>query len=662
MLSLLQMSLAGSLIILATVLLRTLIKYHLAKTTLLLLWSVAMLRLLLPFSISTPLSFYNSLNKLQPHVISFETLPEFSVRLPFIQKAPVVENTKEVNLNDPKNQVAASAEHVLDHDFNATADLSEQKNFLSVDLSGFTGHPIVWQFIWLSGFLILAARIILTHLQRRRDYLAALPLSKYETRFMLRGCKGANIRLAHSDKITSPMAYGLIRPVILLPRSFDPQNENQLDYIIAHELVHIRRKDILFKALLAFVLCLHWFNPLVWLMFYLVSRDIELSCDEIVVRKFGLQSRSDYALTLIGMMESKTRLVSCTNAFCQNSVAERIKAVMKSKNLTWKRGLISLILVTVIFLTLATSAVAGESISMNLPDNDLFQKSLGKIGITYADSLNSPDNSEAVQAMANTTWSIEKILFTDLDVYALLAAEVNSTKPPEIKGEITLPGSGSETGSLLYGLDGNIRELESDAGGKNYYLYSATLTQAEKPVPGSPQEKALILAAGDQWRYYTSLKQHEGSILQLVLGADQKVTLSAPVSRVRSQHITLELDSRRHGNNFYSTAVINPFMIQLSGSSNLSKEIIEENFYWFQPDIEMYVEMDDGLRIFAGIWGENRGTKSDLETPGYSLGGGSASGDPASGEFHLTQHFRFFQLDMTSAAALIINGIRYPLN
>jgi beta-lactamase regulating signal transducer with metallopeptidase domain len=94
--------------------------------------------------------------------------------------------------------------------------------------------------------------------------------------------------------------------------------------------VHIRRKDILIKALLALTLCLHWFNPLVWLLFILAQRDLELSCDEIVIRRFGAQARSDYALTLISLAETRRRLLGA-QAFSRNALGERVRAIMKGR-------------------------------------------------------------------------------------------------------------------------------------------------------------------------------------------------------------------------------------------------------------------------------------------------------------------------------------------
>ena len=90
-----------------------------------------------------------------------------------------------------------------------------------------------------------------------------------------------------SDLISSPLTYGILHPVILLPKKLDRNDQAALKYVLTHEYVHIRRFDAITKILFAAVLCIHWFNPLVWVMYVLANRDIELSCDAWVIRMMG---------------------------------------------------------------------------------------------------------------------------------------------------------------------------------------------------------------------------------------------------------------------------------------------------------------------------------------------------------------------------------------
>lgn len=100
----------------------------------------------------------------------------------------------------------------------------------------------------------------------------------------------------------------------------------KLDYILTHEFVHIRRFDMLTKLVLTSVVCVHWFNPFVWVMYLLANRDLELSCDETVVQTFGNSIKSGYAMMLIGMAEKQSKSIPLFNHFNKNSIRERVES------------------------------------------------------------------------------------------------------------------------------------------------------------------------------------------------------------------------------------------------------------------------------------------------------------------------------------------------
>ena len=109
------------------------------------------------------------------------------------------------------------------------------------------------------------------------------------------------IAIRQSGRISSPLTFGVLRPVILVPKKTDWTDETALRYVLEHEFVHIQRFDVLSKLLLIAAVCVHWFNPLVWVMYVLANRDLELSCDETVLRRFGGDVRAAYARVLIRM-------------------------------------------------------------------------------------------------------------------------------------------------------------------------------------------------------------------------------------------------------------------------------------------------------------------------------------------------------------------------
>lgn len=137
------------------------------------------------------------------------------------------------------------------------------------------------------------------------------------------------VRIKTSDRIDSPLTYGIFRPVILMPKNIFSDESKSSEYILAHELTHIKRFDVLYKLLTVIAVSLHWFNPFAWVMLVLANRDIELSCDEeVILAADGV--RGEYAMTLIGMEERRSFGV-LQSGFGGSSVKERIKSVMTVK-------------------------------------------------------------------------------------------------------------------------------------------------------------------------------------------------------------------------------------------------------------------------------------------------------------------------------------------
>lgn len=143
-----------------------------------------------------------------------------------------------------------------------------------------------------------------------------------------------SIVVRQSGRFTTPLTYGVFRPVILMPTSTKWDGIGPLQYVLAHEYMHIRRFDSVMKLVLIAAVCVHWFNPLVWVMYLFANRDIELSCDEAVVRLYGENKRGDYARTLIGMEEARSGFTPLCSNFSKNAIEERITAIMKVKRAT----------------------------------------------------------------------------------------------------------------------------------------------------------------------------------------------------------------------------------------------------------------------------------------------------------------------------------------
>ena len=169
-------------------------------------------------------------------------------------------------------------------------------------------------FLWLAGVLAMAVYAAVAYRRLRRKLITASPLRD-------------NIYLA--DEIASPFVLGLVRPKIYLPSFISPREQ---EYIILHEQYHIRRFDHLFKALAFLALGIHWFNPLVWVAFILAGKDMEMSCDEAVVRKMGDGILADYTASLLSLATGRTIIAGVPLAFGEGDPKGRIYNLAQWKN------------------------------------------------------------------------------------------------------------------------------------------------------------------------------------------------------------------------------------------------------------------------------------------------------------------------------------------
>lgn len=321
--SLLQMSFQGGVLILVTMALRAAALHRLPKSAFSALWGMALLRLLLPFKLASALSVYSLANRL---AAAANTVPA-AVPLPGAMPAP------------PVGALPAAAAGAA---------------------AGPTGGAALF-WVWLAGAVGCGAFFGAAYLRCRAQFCTALPVEDAGLRAVLEGSGlRRRVRLRRSGRIKTPMTYGLLRPVILLPQTADWTDLPGLCLALEHELMHIRRLDALRKGLLLCAACVHWFNPLAWCMLLLAGRDMELCCDEAVVRRLGLGRRGEYARALLRMEEQKSGLPPLASAFAGNAAEERILAIMKTKKRSLAALLAALLLVCCVGVGFATTARAGS--------------------------------------------------------------------------------------------------------------------------------------------------------------------------------------------------------------------------------------------------------------------------------------------------------------
>ena len=353
--SLLQMSFLGTVIILLIVVLRAVLISRLPKKTFLILWWIALIRLLVPFSIKSVTSIYSLLQSIYSDINPVRTA-QTTTFLPIHGNMPEIAN----GLSE------------------AMVQRTESISILSV--------------IWLAGLLLCFGFFAVSYIKCYREFRFSLPvendiLEAWKEKHPLK----RSLSIRQTETIAAPLSYGVIRPVILMPKNTEWKNIYQLRYVLEHEYVHIRRLDMLTKLIMIAAVCIHWFNPLVWVMYILFNRDLELSCDETVVCRFGMDIKSVYATTLISMEEKKSGLTPLCNSFSKNAIEERIRAIMKIKKTSKFAVIISVVLVICVTGGFATSASSLEKNTETAQENGETTVALNEVNIREDESLSSSD-------------------------------------------------------------------------------------------------------------------------------------------------------------------------------------------------------------------------------------------------------------------------------
>lgn len=255
------------------------------------LWGIVLLRLLVPVSIESSVSVV-------PERTEFSSMVDVNDVLPSIEWEDA--RSREIRENTPPGQPMV--------------------------LTGTSVDPQVYlSFIWLAGMVFLTVRSLLSYLGLRKRVKVSISFRK-------------GIYIA--DDIDTPFVMGFLRPKIYLPGTLDP---SEREYIIAHERHHIRRGDHIFKALAFLALTIHWFNPFVWAAFVLAGRDMEMSCDEAVIRKLGEDVRAEYSASLLNLATGQRLFAGTPLAFGEGDPTGRVRNLAK-----WKKPAFWVILICVI--------------------------------------------------------------------------------------------------------------------------------------------------------------------------------------------------------------------------------------------------------------------------------------------------------------------------
>ena len=280
-LKIVNMSISASWLVLAVLLLRLVLKKA-PKWVSVLLWGFVAVRLVCPFSIESMLSLIPSAETVSPEIM-MDWTPEISTGIGSVDTVinPIITQTFA-----PDPATSANPLQIL------------------IPVAGI---------LWLAGIAVMLLYTAVSYILLRR---------KVATAVLFRN------NIYQSENVDSPFVLGIIKPKIYLPFQMDGKN---LEHVIAHEESHIRRKDHWWKPFGFVLLALHWFNPLMWLGYILLCRDIELACDEKVIKEMDNENRADYTQALVACSVNRRSIAACPLAFGEVGVKERVKSVMNYK-------------------------------------------------------------------------------------------------------------------------------------------------------------------------------------------------------------------------------------------------------------------------------------------------------------------------------------------
>ena len=358
-LKIINMSISASWLVLAVRILRFVLKKA-PKWVNVLLWGIVAIRLICPFSFESALSLIPSAETFPEKVISG---PSFDVQTGITP----VDNRINDYLGDRYLE-------------GVTVPANNGNNIMTI-----------LTIVWTIGILLLVAYTVISYWRLHREIDTAV---RYKD------------NIFQSENVSSPFVLGLIKPRIYLPFKLDGKD---LEYVVAHEQAHIHRKDHWWKPFGFLLLTIHWFNPFMWLAYVLLCRDIELACDEKVIKELGNEQRADYTQALVACSVNRRMIAACPLAFGEVGVRERVKSVMNYKKPAFWIVLVSVIICAVIsvcFLTnpkskgsndISELLIPGSAWSYQLSDNADFpvdasftvQDDLSIVGVIVKNDINT---------------------------------------------------------------------------------------------------------------------------------------------------------------------------------------------------------------------------------------------------------------------------------
>lgn len=339
----LNMSITASVAAVLIMFFRLLLGNRLPKIFSYALWAIVLLRLLLPFNLPSKVSLFNAIR-----------IPD-SIVAQNDKNQEAMDNTIPVAVNKgtlQKNTAAA--------DLNSSLPVKATENPIELK------PELIIVALWLLGAvgLLLFSTIAYIRASKRLKDAVLYKNDKLLNNLCAKLKLGKKVRIYTSDRINSPIVYGLARASVILPLNLSQSlNESELTHILAHELVHIKRSDHIMKPLSVLALCIHWFNPLVWISFALSQKDMEIACDEKVMSSFDNDIRSEYAGSLIKLASRQNLLLNGgVLAFGESNIKRRVKSIMNYKKPQFWIVSIAIAILAVFSIVLLTNGQSNTTV------------------------------------------------------------------------------------------------------------------------------------------------------------------------------------------------------------------------------------------------------------------------------------------------------------
>ena len=377
-LTILNMSLIGTFVILAICIARLPLKKA-PKIFSYCLWAVAGFRLIVPFSFESVFG-----------LIPFGAQPFSHTALPPVAQLPI------------QNMATYAPFTWASYPQNITSTNVYMPIMQYTDTT-LTVTPFNWMaavfWVWLAGFVGMVLYGVVTYLMLKRKMSAAV-LEKNN--------------IYRMDGIPSPFVLGVLRPRIYIPTGLP---DDMYNCVVLHEETHIRRRDYLVKFVAYFILCVHWFNPFVWLGFVLMESDMEMACDEYVLKRLGSEVIRDYSLMLVSLGTRRNKIAISPLAFGEGGIKERVRNVLKFRKATWGVIAVAAMVTVALGIGLGFNRSGSEP-----PYESMFTEEIYATFTTVGENI----------PLANTEW-VANTAHAEQDEVTDAASIIIFTQPPHAR-------------------------------------------------------------------------------------------------------------------------------------------------------------------------------------------------------------------------------------